>query len=153
MHYWLLHIILVLCSFIKPGTSFTSNNHPDKKHHEHVVLVVSSKDIKETELNKNEILDIYTLKKQNWSNGTRIRVVDFKGNNHLRSTFYDYLDIRIPSIKRIWLKEQFTGKSLPPIIVKEVEDMLKIIRETPGTIGYIPADSLTSDLKVLERIE
>lgn len=113
------------------------------------VVVVVDQSVDVESITKKELREIYTLKKQNWQDGNRIFVADYKGSNHLRSEFYDKMGYKITSIKRIWLRAQFTGTTIPPKVVTSPEEMKKIVTTKPGTIGYLPKKEVETGQKII----
>ena len=103
-------------------------------------------------IDKDDLLEIYTLNKQNWRDDSRIIVSDYKGNSDLRRAFYDELGTSVNSVKRIWLRAQFTGRTLPPSIVKSVDEMIKKVIERPGTVGYVPLSQVPEGVRVIMEI-
>lgn len=142
----MIRLFLVISLFIAPYMGMHQEAYVED------VLVVVHESVESPELSRSDLLEIYTLRRGYWNDGSRISVADYKGSSEIRSAFYSDLDIRINAIKRIWLKEQFTGSSLPPKVVENVDEMVELISENPGTIGYIPRSGLTEELKVLREI-
>lgn len=137
----ILAILLLLPAYFSSEFSYTED-----------VLVVVHQSVEVEDISKSDLLDLYTLRKGYWGDGDAVYVADYKGKSTLRNEFYDYLGIRLDAIKRIWLKEQFTGNSLPPRVVKNTDEMIELVLENPGTIGYIPRSKLTDELKVVKEI-
>ena len=117
------------------------------------VAIIVHESIAVSSFNKNDLVEIYTLRRSSWSDGSRIIITDYKGESQLRDEFYSYIDIQVSAIKRLWLKEQFTGRSLPPKVVKSVDEMSKLVTENPGTIGYVPVSDIPEGVRVLLIIE
>lgn len=117
------------------------------------LAVIIHSDIETTTLSMNELLEVYTLRRQNWDDDSRIRVADYKGNNELRRWFYSALNTSPNNVKKIWLRAQFTGLSIPPKVVGSVEDMIKQVLENPGTVGYVPLNEVPPNTLILLEIE
>ena len=152
MGYWITilmktlngHILLFL-GLVAFGLAITPSQNANL---DDIAVIVSNKVI-QSELTKDELLNIYTLRTRNWENGSRIVVSDYKGTSELRSQFYVYLGTQINTIKKVWLKAQFTGKITPPRTVDSVENMNALILENPGTIGYVPLSQVPDEATVL----
>jgi ABC-type phosphate transport system substrate-binding protein len=117
------------------------------------VAVIVHESVAVSSFSKNDLIEIYTLRRSSWSDGSRITITDYKGESQIRDEFYSYIDIRVSAIKRLWLKEQFTGRSLPPKVVRSVDEMTKLVVGNPGTIGYVPVSDIPEESKVLMIIE
>ncbi|MCR9132209.1 MAG: hypothetical protein NXI08_06535 [bacterium] len=103
--------------------------------------------------NTEQLINIYTLKSQIWDDNNRIRIADYKGENYLRMQFYDALNISTNDVKKIWLRAQLTGRSVPPKVVDSVQSMIDLIRRNPGTVGYLPFDRVPADFNILFEIQ
>jgi ABC-type phosphate transport system substrate-binding protein len=117
------------------------------------IAVISNKYAKTGSIDQSRLLDIYTLNSQQWDDGYRIRVMDFKGNKPIKIAFYNYMGIKPSEMQKIWLRKQFSGKAIPPTTFNSEEDILDKVASTPGAIGYISADKVNEDVKVLMVIQ
>ena len=138
-----IHILLVISTFF---TAFYDHDLQEDL----AVIVHESVDVES--IDKDDLLEIYTLNRQNWRGDTNIIVSDYKGNSDVRDIFYDYIGTNVNSIKRIWLRAQFTGRTTPPNIVKSIDEMIESVLDRPGTIGYVPMSKVPEGAKVLLRI-
>ena len=113
------------------------------------IAVIVSSEIQQAEISKEDLINIYTLRKQNWDDGARIYISDYKGNSEIRNRFYDYLGTSVNNIKKIWLRAQFTGKISPPRILGDSSDILDEVINSPGTIGFVPSSMVTEDVTII----
>jgi len=146
MTYLFLHIISIL--LFLGNTSNELTNSPSEP-----IVIIVNESIEIDQIDINELIDIYTLSKQRWDDNTRIRVADYKGSQDIRDTFYNALHTTPNNIKKIWLRAQFTGRSIPPIVVDSVDEMWKVVLENPGTIGYVPFNQVPVNAKILLQID
>lgn len=138
-----IHILLIIFSVAFPA--------PQKPMGKVAVIVHSS--TKTEAISPNQLLDIYTLNSQNWSDGKKIYITDFKGDSEIRTKFYSSMSINKNDIKRIWLRKQFSGSGTPPLTVTTNEEMIEKVLSKPGTIGYVPADQIPENTKVILTID
>jgi len=117
------------------------------------MAVIVHESVETNKLDKNEVLNIYLLRKQLWDSNKRIRIADYKGNSSIRIAFYNFFNTTPTNIKKIWLRAQFTGRSIPPIVVDSVDEMWKVVLENPGTIGYVPINQVPVNAKILLQID
>jgi len=117
------------------------------------VAVIVHESVKSDELSSQQLLDIYTLNAQNWSDGKKIYVTDFKGDSEIRTKFYNYMSINKNDMKRIWLRKQFSGSGTPPLTVKTAEEMIEKVLSKPGTVGYVPVDKIPLNTRVIVTID
>ncbi len=116
------------------------------------ISVVVNEQIDTKKIDIERLKAMYTLNSQNWDDGNRIRLADYKGDNYLRIQFYVVLGLTPGKIKKIWLKAQFTGKSIPPKVVNSISEMIEVVTDYPGTVGYLPSSRVTADMNVLFEI-
>lgn len=113
------------------------------------IAVIISSTINQDSITNEILLNIYTLRIRNWDDGTRIIVSDYRGNAQLRDEFYGYLGTQVNTIKKVWLKAQFTGRITPPRTVDKVQEMIDLVLENPGTIGYVPLNAVPENATIL----
>ena len=113
------------------------------------IAVIISNKVEQAPISREVLLNIYTLRIQNWDDGTRIRVSDYKGDADIRNQFYSYLGTKVKTVQKIWLRAQFTGRISPPRMFYEQKDILNEVLENPGTIGYIPFSAVPEGVHIL----
>ncbi len=116
------------------------------------ICVIVHESVKTVVISQQQLLDIYTLNAQNWGDGKKIVVTDFKGEGPMRERFYTFIAIKPNDIKRIWLRKQFSGSGTPPLTVSSEEEMIEKILNRPGTIGYVSASKVPPGTRVLATI-
>jgi hypothetical protein len=52
-------------------------------------------------------------------------------------------------VGRFWVDRKIRGQSPPPRALPSATYMAKIVARFPGAIGYLPADQVTAELKVI----
>lgn len=115
------------------------------------IRVIVHESVSINEIDANGLLDIYLLNSQNWGDGSKIYVTDFKGSNELKNRFYELLKMKPAEIQKIWLKKQFSGKAIPPTTVNSEEELIKRVVATKGAIGYVTSTTLPEGVKVIAR--
>ncbi|MDT8323435.1 MAG: hypothetical protein RRA94_04925 [Bacteroidota bacterium] len=98
-----------------------------------VVIVNSS--IPSSTFNVKELLDLYTLNKTHWDDGSRVTVFDLKAGK-AKQAFYDYIGMTEEDLQRIWLRKQFTGRARPPHAMSSEDELVAQVGKTIGGIGY-----------------
>ena len=116
------------------------------------VVIVNDK-VTSPALTVKDLMDIYTLNKSHWDDGTRIAVFDLK-NGRTKESFLAYVGMTENDLKRIWLRKQFTGKARPPRAVASEDEVVDLVGRTPGAIGYVSERSLrnTSTVRIIARV-
>lgn len=103
-------------------------------------------------LTKQEARDIFLLKKTQLE-GKDITLVALRVRKEEEELFFNFLGLDIRSLVKIWLKETYSGKSNPPVTVKNFDEMKIKIEEIPYSIGYLPKQLVTENLIILYETE
>ena len=116
-------------------------------------VVIVNDQVTSPALTVKDLMDIYTLNKSHWDDGTRIAVFDLK-NGRTKESFLAYVGMTENDLKRIWLRKQFTGKARPPRAVASEDEVVDLVGRTPGAIGYVSERSLrnTSTVRIIARV-
>ena len=134
-----LILALIICTLL-PVASFAK------------IAVIANKDLKTSSINKAKLLDIYTLDISEIG-GSKLKVFDYSSETPTKKSFFEALNKSISEFKQIWMKKKFTGNGNPPLNVGSEDDMVSKVASTPGAIGYVDADKVTSAVKVIMEIK
>ncbi len=117
-------------------------------------VVIVNESVSTKSLSVKELLDVYTLNKSHWDDGSRITVFDLKGGK-TKESFLSYLGMTEDELKRIWLRKQFTGKARPPRALTDEEEVLEAVARTPGAIGYISERTYktTRNVRIIAKVK
>lgn len=86
-------------------------------------------------------------------NGHSVEAVDMPANDALRHTFYQQLLGRTADQMRAhWARLIFTGKARPPREVANAGEMRALVTGNSHYVGYLPADQVPANAKVLLTI-
>ena len=76
--------------------------------------------------------------------------ISLKGDLDVRDMFYDKVLDKNPSqFNSYWSRMVFSGSGMPPKEVESTDVMLQLIRTNPNMIGFINADKVTPDVRVV----
>ena len=123
-------ILLLACAFVLSAAILL----PARVAAQTVVIVNES--VSARMLSQKDLMDIYTLNRAHWDDGSRISVLDLK-RGKTKESFLTHIGMREDELKRIWLRKQFTGKARPPRALTSEEEVLDHVSRTAGAIGYI----------------
>jgi len=134
---WLLSSLMLLISFSVKA--------------EFVVVINESVDVEH--ISPQKLAHIYALQVKNWDNGQAIKAYTFPSNHADYKTFaLRTLRIQPHQLNRRWTRMLFTGTGNPPIKVADDSEMLDVVRNHSGAIGYVKKHSKLdlSGVKVLQ---
>ncbi len=117
-----------------------------------VVIVHQSVSVKS--LSGKELMDIYTLNLTRWDGGARINVFDLKVGK-AKEAFHEHIGMSEEELKKIWLRKQFTGKARPPRSISTEEEIVDLVSQTEGGIGYVNERAIRNgkNVRIVARIK
>ena len=101
------------------------------------VAIIAHPSVPISELDRGELLDLYTGEIESWDDGNDVIVLDLKTRNETRKRFYDYLGKSASRIKSIWIKKKLSGEGNPPQSFQTDEEVIDKVISTPGSIAFV----------------
>lgn len=114
------------------------------------VSVIVNKSVSD-KVDKGKLKNIYTLKTQKWTDGTKIIVFDSKESGTSEKV-YKEIGKSGSQLNKEWLRAQLTGEGKAPKKLKSDKEILEKVASTPGAIGYVSSSSVTDDVKVVLKL-
>lgn len=94
---------------------------------------------------------LFTMRKTRWTEGLPVKVYVLADDNPVHVEFVKQsLQLYPRQLRRVWNRRTYSGSGQPPVEVSSLEEMLSQVRRQPGAVGYLPADMLGDEIKVLE---
>lgn len=116
------------------------------------LLVISSTQVPDTTISIKQLADIYLLKRTLWSDKTQVVPINREASSAEREKFSEAVFNLTPQeLAEYWNRLRFQGK-LPPLVQTSDQAVLGFVRNVPGAIGYINANQVPTEVKVLIRI-
>ena len=116
---------------------------------EDVVPVVSARS-SITQLNANQVADIFLGKSSRFPDGTVAMPIDLSEESPLRERFYTVFTGKSPAqLKAHWSKIIFTGRGQPPRQVSGSAEAKKMLADNPNAIAYIDSKDVDKSVRVL----
>ena len=116
------------------------------------VVVVAGKDSPVTTISESQLRKLY-LEGTSRIAGNRVKALDLPEGSRVRTEFYQKAVGKSPAqMKSYWARMIFTGRGAPPRMVSGVRAMQVMLENNPELVGYLPADQVSSGLKVLHRL-
>jgi len=50
-----------------------------------------------------------------------------------------------------WLVRRYVGKGAPPLVVSDLDELMRVVQSTPGAVGYVPVSRLPQGANVIWR--
>jgi ABC-type phosphate transport system substrate-binding protein len=116
---------------------------------EEVVPVVSARSTV-TQLNANQVADIFLGKSNRFPDGSVAVPIDLSEDSPLRERFYTLFTGKSPAqLKAHWSRIIFTGRGQPPRQVSTSAEVKKALADNPNAIAYIDPKQVDSSMRVL----
>jgi ABC-type phosphate transport system substrate-binding protein len=102
------------------------------------------------QLTVTQLRGIYSMRQQNWPNGTAVRVFVLPAKSALHQSFAkEKLQMFPYQLDRIWQKITYSGLGTAPVVLTSEQQMREMVATTEGAIGYIENPDELSKLKVI----
>jgi ABC-type phosphate transport system substrate-binding protein len=103
-----------------------------------------------TALTANEVSDFFLMKKNKWSDNTKVIPVDLGSHSDVRESFSKRVHKKsIGQVRAYWQQSVFSGKATPPREMKSDQDVIDFVKSNIGAIGYISASTSTEGVRVI----
>lgn len=114
------------------------------------VDIVANQEIEDIEFTREAVTRIFTLDTNEYQ-GKRLVVFSFPKKSLEKKLFvYEILGLKEYQYDRKLRRKLYTGRLTPPIIVNDELKMIRAIRETPNSFGYvIDEDLLDSESDII----
>jgi len=116
------------------------------------LVLVANPEVPDQPVTRQQLQRIYLGKATRWDGGLSIHPVLFQGEPVQSHFVNELLDRSHESFSVYWKRMVFTGKGRPPLAFGDPAALADYVRSTPGAIGFLPAGSDTTGLKVF-RLE
>lgn len=118
------------------------------------VVVIAHPSVSLQMLDAEQVAQLYLGRVTALPDGTRPVVLDLMEGDPQRVEFSErVLGKSEQQLRSYWTRMIFTGKGQPPRTLNSSADMLRVVANTPGAIGYLDSGAVTGKVKVLFRIE
>lgn len=114
------------------------------------VDVVAHASVSEQQLNTSQLRAIFTMRQTRWADGQPIQVFVLESAHDKHVKFSrSYLKMFPYQLDAIWDRQRFSGIGSFPVKVQSEEEMLAVLQQTPGAIGYLSTEIRSPALRVV----
>lgn len=114
------------------------------------VAVVVHPAVPSTAVEASTLLDIYTLDKSKWDDGSRIVPLSLDSE---ADSFYGSLGRSHSNLRKVWLRKKLSGEGQPPESLADAAALLQKVAATPGAVGFVPASAVDESVKVVATLQ
>lgn len=105
---------------------------------------------KNTQLTLNQARAIFSLRVRQWTDGSTIHVIVLRDQNPIHIDFLkSILKILPHQLRRHWDRYIYSGIGQGPTVVNNQQDMISMVNQLPGAIGYIEQGGLHEQVNIL----
>ena len=105
------------------------------------VSVLAHPSVESQFLTRAYLRSVFTSRVRAWPNGEPVRVFVLDDADPVHAAFSREVLGTFPYVLRTaWDRVTFTGTGLVPVRVRSLDEMRQRVMETPGAVGYLPAD-------------
>lgn len=102
------------------------------------VIIVANDSVANTQISAKQLRRIFSMRQSNWANGQPIQVFVLPSESVVHLAFCKQALSMFPyQIERMWNKFAYSGLGVKPIVVKNQSEMLRMVAQTEGAIGYV----------------
>ncbi|MFM8332649.1 MAG: substrate-binding domain-containing protein [Candidatus Methylumidiphilus sp.] len=113
--------------------------------------IVVNREVSTSQLSRGELQAIFTMRVRVWPDGLPIKVFVLSDNTSEQSEFAKkILDIFPYQLRRYWDRLVFSGTGQAPIELASPGEMYNRIATTPGAIGYLTADYIGNQVRIIK---
>lgn len=101
-----------------------------------------------TNMSRAELARLFLKKVPKWPDGQTVQPADQERVSPVRQAFSKAIHQKdVDAIASYWQVLVFSGREVPPRIVKSDAEMLQFVRDNPGAVGYVSDDAPLAGVK------
>lgn len=116
------------------------------------IVVVAHPSVSVSSLSKSDLRPIFQTTKTSWEGGKAMPLNLADSDPARRGFDAAVLGLDPDRVARYWVDRKIRGGNPPPKNIPNPGLVLKVVASKTGAIGYVPAGTVTSDVKVVARI-
>ena len=114
------------------------------------LVVIANANSGINKLSKTDIVNLYMGKNRKFPNGLMALPVDLKNSDIEQAEFYSYLTGKdLPEINSYRARLHFSGLGSPPVQANSMDEVIDIVSENKGAIGYIDRKKIDKRVKLI----
>ncbi len=90
------------------------------------------------DMNRRNLRNLFTLRRNIWPDGSPVQLVVLNPQHQDHHKFCeDTLGLLSYQVSRLWERTVFSSSALAPIIVQDYAQLVDVIANTKGSLGYV----------------
>ncbi len=150
--FWILALGAMLQS-IDPSPVYGQPVENDVMADTDFVALVAHKAVSNTALSSREAAEIYRMEHNKWDDGSLVVIVDLATKSDVKAQFYNFINAKERELKNVWMRFILSGEGRAPTVARSEQEMVDLVANTEGAVGYVGAGFVTDQVKVLALID
>ncbi|GGZ51118.1 hypothetical protein [Paraglaciecola chathamensis] len=115
------------------------------------VRVIVNDNVNINALSESRVRWIFSMRQTTWEDGSAIKVYVLHEQDPIHQHFCKNVLGMFPyQLERMWNKLAYSGLGEKPILVDDSQDMIEMVSQEPGAIGYVISGSLPPGMRELK---
>lgn len=105
------------------------------------------------QISRHDLSRIFLAKTRRLPNGQRAHPAEWQ-STELKQAFYRRVaDKHEVELRQYWATMIFSGNGRPPKQLGSIDEVIAYVRDTRGAIAYIPRQSVSAAVRILELVD
>lgn len=125
--FWLISLSLLLPQIIVAGE----------------IAVIAHPSVASVAVSQVKLINLFLIPGTTWADSQVAVPIDLIAPAQIKADFYRLAFGRSPSqLRAYWARQVFSGMGAPPIEVSSAPEVVRLVANTLGAIGYVPIDAV-----------
>lgn len=151
MKIWQIGLLIQLAAFLLPSATVAETVSATVSIANSPVVAITSSTYDPGDVSRNTLRAIFLMRYAKWEDGMPVKVYVFSDTDPNHEMFTKEILRFLPrQLRQAWDRQVFSGLGQYPEQVLSVQEMLKKVKATPGSVGYLSMQEVTKDVRILQ---
>lgn len=151
MRIWQIGVLIQIAAFLLPSATVAETVPATVGIANSQVVAITSATYDPGDVSRNTLRAIFLMRDAKWDDGMPVKVYVFSDTDPNHEMFTKEILRFLPrQLRQAWDRQVFSGLGQYPEQVVSAQDMLKKVKATPGSVGYLSMQEVTKDVRILQ---
>jgi ABC-type phosphate transport system substrate-binding protein len=151
MKIWQIGLLIQIAAFLLPSSAVAETVSTTVGLGNTQIVAITSAAYDPGDVSRNTLRAIFLMRYAKWDDGTPVKVYVFSDTDPNHETFTKEILRFLPrQLRQAWDRQVFSGLGQYPEQVVSVQEMLRKVKSTPGSVGYLSMQEVTKDVRILQ---
>jgi len=151
MKIWQIGLLIEIAAFLLPSATVAETVSATASIANSPVVAITSSTYDPGDVSRNTLRAIFLMRYAKWEDGMPVKVYVFSDTDPNHEMFTKEILRFLPrQLRQAWDRQVFSGLGQYPEQVLSVQEMLKKVKATPGSVGYLSMQEVTKDVRILQ---